>query len=322
MKIKVESIFALLSFLMIISFAWFAGSSEVGPDYKNYTDMIYRISLSDGLINSMVAAKDPLFGAIVYYIDPANKQQYSYVFIFVAYIVAIHRLVLIRRLGKWFLAYFFVYILLYSPAYDFSAIRSLLGLSFLVLGIFSRRRLYALFFYSLSILSHISMILPVFLISKKIDSLSNKLTLRVVIPSLFLSGFALSSIIYLFPQTQEYIGMRGSWLLFFRALGNSLSIFIIYQIVKGIVDEDINRMLKCSLYISIIAVSCISVSIATTRLMDIANYIILIVVFMLPWRRVLNKQNFVMMIFCFSFLLVNSIYRMYSSNLFYVLYSR
>lgn len=322
MKIKLFTITRFLIYSVTFLFAYYAGTSTVGPDFHAYMDMIYRTTLATNIYESLIFAKDPFFGFIVYLVHPTVRDEYIQVMLSISMLVLINRFIIIEYLKFKFIPYFLIYVLFFSPAYDFSAIRALLGLSyFLIYIIYSKSRFKYIFAF-LSLSSHVSMVLPLFLSSGIFSKFIRRYGALSICSLVFFLGFISVKFIYLIPQTYEYRNMPGSWTLFFRSFISLVIVYYYYRFYYQKSEISQRIILQTSLLISSFAFGSIGNAIVTTRLMDISNYIILVFIFSLTRKQIGTINNFFILIFSVILIILNSLFRMISSDLLYVLIAR
>lgn len=309
---------AFILSLPIIIWLWLSSSfSEIGPDYQNYIWMIERIQSSDSFLAKVLIAKDILFGFIVWLIDPNNRDEYSSVFLCVLAVGSLYRLFLSQKMGFNIFIYLFIYYFLLAPGLDYSAIRSLMGLSLITIYLCTNR--FKLLFFILAFFSHSSMIVTVFIFSSTFEKLVKILGTIKVCFILYVTSLGFIQLLYLLPQTETYISFEGSWLLFFRTFVLLFTLIILYiELMKNALDPFVLKLIRGSLFLCVISLGCINVSIASARIMEMSAFFSLIALFSMK-SDTLKRPS---IIFCYLLVLLvivaNFVYRNFRSELWYL----
>ncbi|MCX9546765.1 EpsG family protein, partial [Vibrio cholerae] len=259
--------------------AIFSGSSSQGPDYQNYIWMIDRIMKESEFHSQVLAAKDVMFGIIVWIVQPENRDEYFLVILCTLLIASLHRFFLAYELGLRFFLYFPIYIILLAPGLDFAAIRSLLALSIVTIYLCFNR--FRLFFILISVLSHLS-IIPIWIfLSDKFQNSTYRYSKWLVGFIILFGSFSIIQFLGYLPQTETYIDLQGSWLQFFRVFSILLPLYFL-AVEYDKLNEDIDltqKLLNLSLFLSVVALGTIDVAVASNRYYEMACFFALIAIF-------------------------------------------
>lgn len=314
MRISKATLSYIISVPLIILFLLYSTSSTNGPDHINYVWMFERVNAADGIIEKILVAKDVLIGIIIWVISPTSRSEFTIIFFIIGLINCLYRFYLIKVLKLKFIPYFIIYVIFLSPGLDFAALRALMGLSFLTIYHCSTKKNKLILL--LACLSHISMLIPVIFslnITKKITCRINIIYLcLLVVVITFLS----SGLLKFIPSTESYINIQGSGLLFVRVLALLiLLMFFNYLNLNSNNPEFSNSILLVATLTCAIALGLIQVNIASSRYLEIVNFLLLIYIFSLNLINLKKSVNYCMVISALILIIFNLSYRNSTSNL-------
>lgn len=276
-----KNLFIQLTALPIILFFLFvAASNTSGPDYINYIWMIDAIQNEGAtFLEKIFIAKDVLFGFLVWLINPLYRDDYQIVIFYVLLIRSVHRLYLISKLGFGFYLYALIYFIFLAPGLDFAAIRALMGLSFVTIYLCISR--FKILLLLLALLSHASMLIPIFFISRFVETLRVRFGMIPLAIVVILTSMVGVGSLHLLPQTQSYIDNSGSWLLLFRIVFLIVPLLLLYSDINK--NQNISEFSLRTLTLSILLIStalgAIEVSVAASRIMELGVFFSLISLF-------------------------------------------
>ncbi|MFQ2708889.1 EpsG family protein [Aeromonas caviae] len=274
-----------LSFLISLSIFFFlfiaSGFRNGGYDYTNYVEMITFSTSADTLFSKIMLAKDPMFGLIVGITNPTNYEEYWRVFLSIAGLAYLGKLIFLKYLQHC-IVFSIIYVLLLAPGLDFAAIRALLGIVFLLcaLSYLSRERHKLYYVFSLlSVMSHISMLLPVILSLSFINERCNKNRWLLYCFVFFISIF-IKPILSLFSNTANYIDVAGSIFAFFPPLLMLLSLLIVGYFLKlNVQSEFCYRAYNLSILLSFMSLGfTFQVVVAASRFLQVSQVLFLVVI--------------------------------------------
>lgn len=279
MKIEIRKINIIISLIIFFALALYSGFRQGGFDYEQYVLMIKYIMSESNFHEKLLVAKDPLFGLIVHIVSPSNDIEIVYVFFLISIIAFVAKIFFIGNIHR-VITFSILYVLLLSPSLDFAAIRAMLGLMFLIICIkylAEDNILFALFFGLLSIVSHISMILPVVL-SMPFAERNIRRLLPFSYISLMIMAFLSKPILSLFKNTDVYINNSGTIFAVLPCLITLMSLVVLSNF-----NNQIDPFTK---KIYIVAVSLVVMSIgfvyptviASSRYLQVAQILILILI--------------------------------------------
>jgi hypothetical protein len=194
--------YLLLPFVFLLAF--YSGWRLIGIDRSNY------ISMYEGVINSDLFALKFYFAKDLFflYLTELNNfftEDYRYLFFIIIFFSFYIKFYVFDKLKmKYFVLTILIYTLFLSSVLEFIAFRSALSMSFLILAICNKDKLYFYLFLFASVLSHTSFILPVFITLPIFSNYlrKNKYIYFILLVSPF---FLSSSFLKLFPQGDNYI---------------------------------------------------------------------------------------------------------------------
>ncbi|WP_139151158.1 hypothetical protein [Vibrio breoganii] len=274
------------------------------------------------LLGRIIVAKDAMFGLVTHIVSPQGKEEYYKIIFSILAIVLIHRVLLIRQIGFSFIIYFPLYIICLSPGLDYAAIRSLLGLNFIVIYLILNRL--GVLFFILSMFSHLSMLPSWLFMSKPFNRIVCRYS-RWLVGIVIVSGsFIVTRGLYLLPSTATYIDNEGSWLLFFRVLSLLMPVYFLSvtysRIVCGRLDFT-QRLLDLSLFLSFVSLGAIKVGIASNRMHEMACFFILIGVCSFGKKHFRNRWVLFLSGIILVVVIGSSIYRNTQSELWHLLFT-
>lgn len=279
MKARNVSLFSSVCIILLTAFM--VSIQENGPDLAAYNAMISYIQSGDSFFSKISLSKDPLFGLIVTVINPIQEDEYKKVFIVVAIIGVGLKISLLKEIKPAF-TFSSLYFILFSPSLDFSAIRAFTGLFFVLLFLTSKfnesdenlKKTYL--FCLLSILSHVSMLLPVVLSSKTVlNEISKRKALYCTMVFIFV--LTASPLLSLFENTQTYINSGGTVFALIPPLLTAISLVLYGGSVNF--SNDVSRFTyNISLIIAVVSIAFApSVIIASGRFLQVSQFLFLFV---------------------------------------------
>lgn len=321
MKINSRTLSLLFSIPIIAFLAIISGGSSQGPDYQNYIWIIDRVVKADVFLDKILVSKDIMFGIITWIISPQHRDEYFLVILSVVCLSSISKVFISYKLGLSFFVYIVLYTLLMAPGLEYAAIRSLLGLSAIVIYLCIDR--FKWFFIVFSVLSHLSFIPMWLLLSDFFQRLVNLYSRWAIGLVIFIGSMVLVRFLDYIPQTETYIDLAGSWLLFFRV---ALVLICLYFLsvehlrLCGNVRNFTQRLLDFSLFISFVSLGAIDVSVASNRFHEMSCYLSLIAIFSIDKKIMVKRNILIYTSALFISICASTIYRNTSSNL-WVVYS-
>ncbi|MFM5321145.1 EpsG family protein [Aeromonas caviae] len=267
-----------ITYFLFVVLCFVSGNRSGGYDYDNYLKMISYIQNGESVWDKIILAKDPLFGFIVYLINPTSN-EFNSVFMAVAIIACLTKYFYLSKIKRPIL-FFLLYLPLFSPSLDFAAIRAMMGIMFLLAALACKdnRSINGfLFFGVLAFLSHVSMFIPLMFsmsfFSKKFSSHKIIVCLIVLILSFFLKP-----VISLFSNTVSYIESGGTYLAFFPIILVILSLLCIGIYIDSKAESDFNATCyRISFLVILLSLGTASdVVIVSARLMQLSQVLLLI----------------------------------------------
>ena len=309
-SLAIISVYCALCFMLLLSF--YSGLSTSGPDYHNYLAIIGRVSNEVGFFNKILVSKDIFLGVVIYFIDPNGLEQYYLIFLSICFISSISKLFLIPYMGRWFFFFVICYWVLLAPGLEFTAIRSLLGLSFLLIYLILKDK----FFISkilmiFSILSHKSMLIPLIFQLDLVVYLHRKLGfifygILVAIPTFIFSMFLhtyYSDILFL----GRLSGMRTVFLNGLYVL-SPISLILFYK--NSNVDFLNNKMLGLAYSLSVFGLFAFPTNIIADRVLEMSSFFMLIALFTIDFKNMkINVLSILFVYFSFAFLFISALKR-------------
>ena len=309
-KIKKHSFSIVFSLSLFLILCILSGYRVGGHDYDNYIDMITFTQYGESLFSKVLLAKDPAFGFIVGLINPESKENYGQVFLTISFIAFFCKIFFVQHLPRCFI-FTFLYILLFAPGLDFAAMRAMLGIMLLLVAFASmnkdRKKLFY-FFSVLSVLSHVSMLLPLFLSAgfiKRIYDLNKTLVCFI----LFLFAAFMKPILSLFSSTAGYIEVSGSIFAFIPIFLSFISLLFL-----GCVVSASKQSIFCERsYRTALLIMCMSlgfafqVVVASSRFMQIAQVLFLVTFCSVRFRK--SLINIIFLFISILFFLIPIIYQ-------------
>jgi len=283
MKIN-PGVAGLIFYIPIILYISFViGSRELGFDYEEYVFMFDRYissrSQGDTFLESLYIVKDPLIAVLI---EASSFFGGGEVLIFtlIAFVSLLTKLFAVKVLASEKIFLFFIfYLILLMPGLEYAAIRSALGIGFLMLALsYYDKKIFVSLFSILAVLSHISMVIPLLFILRPVRFFLLKHRLISFLIILFIIAFFSTGVLLLFPQGYQYTENPGTINAYAPPL---LSLFIYYLVFSGskflnndTVDFRINAVVLGLIYSSFAFVHD-SVTIST-RLLEVAYVLILV----------------------------------------------
>jgi hypothetical protein len=214
--------------VFIIWLSYFAGWRLTGIDRENYIDMYFGVVNSDIFSVKLYHAKDIIFFILSEFVNLFTDDS-RYLFTALILFSFSIKLFVFRNLSqRFYLLIFLIYLIFLSSVLEFIAFRSALSMSFLLLAIIKPQKKYL--FLTLSVLSHVSSILPTLLLIPSFISYANKNPLVYFI--LFLMPiFIDSNVLSFLPQGDSYVdNQQGTWkALILPLLTLIISVLILYN---------------------------------------------------------------------------------------------
>lgn len=315
-KIKKHTLSVLISLLIFLFLLLASGFRIGGYDYTNYVDMITFTQSVDTLYSKIIIAKDPMFGLIVGFTNPTYHEEYWMVFLSIAGLAYLGKLIFISDLRRCIL-FSIIYVLLLSPGLDFAAIRALLGIVFLLSALSflsnGRDKFYYIFSF-LAIISHISMLLPILLSSKFVNNAFNKNKLLVCLFFLFISIFT-KPILSLFSNTAGYIDVTGSFFAFIPPILMLFALFILgYLISLQMQTEFCYRAYNLSMLIAFMSFGfTFQVVVASSRFLQVSQVLFLVVLCCVCFKK--TPFNIVLFFAALFFFAIPLLYQNYDFDL-------
>jgi hypothetical protein len=182
--------------------SYFAGWRLTGIDRENYIDMYFGVVNSDILSAKLFSSKD-IFFLISSEVVNLFTDDSRYLFTLLILLSFSIKIFVFRKLSqRFYILIFLIYLIFLSSVLEFIAFRSALSMSFLLLAILRPNKKYL--FLILSVLSHISSILPALLLIPSFIRLANKY--KIVYLIFFLIPiFIDSNVLSFLPQGESYV---------------------------------------------------------------------------------------------------------------------
>jgi|GEM_PF-3322914 len=229
MIVRKLTIFSLLSFMLAMLVVLLAGWRVGGIDRANYVLMHRMVSLSDSFVEKFYYIHDLFFLGLSEAVT-ANNLRVEFLFVTVVFLSLVTKYWAINKLSKiHVLPFFLIYIFFLSPGLDFAAIREAMaiGFFFVALAYYNNKALFTVFCL-LSILSHVTMVIVVFLGIGRINSLLKKYGI-IVYFVIFISIYIASSfILSVFPHGEGYKGNYGTMMAYLLPLSTLFVAKLIY----------------------------------------------------------------------------------------------
>jgi hypothetical protein len=280
--VKKIKLYQIASIFLLFLLAIISGNRMGGFDYEPYLLMIRYVQEVDGIFAKILVAKDPMFGAIVSFVDPIYSSDYVKVFLFISMLAFIT------------ITFAVLYIFLLSPSLDFAAIRALLGMGFLIafLNYYSKKQLLvSLVFAFLSIASHISMVLPI-LLSFSLIKVHYEKHKYMFVSLFFVCTLFTKPIFSLFKNTSTYIDVGGTLLGYLPIIFLILNLIIYFELVKGEINTKFNEIvIYVSLILAVFALAMLhNVIVISARYMQISQMLFLVALCSANFRLTKNKM--------------------------------
>ena len=293
MIVKKIKFYQIASIFLLFLLAIISGNRMGGFDYEPYLLMIRYVQEVDGIFAKILVAKDPMFGAIVSFVDPIYSSDYVKVFLFISMLAFITKVSFIWELKR-SITFAVLYALLLSPSLDFAAIRALLGMGFLIvfLNYYSKKQLLvSLVFAFLSIASHISMVLPI-LLSFSLIKVHYEKHKYMFVSLFFVCTLFTKPIFSLFKNTSTYIDVGGTLLGYFPIIFLILNLIIYFELVKGEINTEFNEIvIYVSLILAVFALAMLhNVIVISARYMQISQMLFLVALCSANFRLTKNKM--------------------------------
>lgn len=316
MLIKKIRFFQVISLLILFTVAVLSGYRIGGLDYYQYVSMIKNIQTVDGLFSKILIAKDPMFGIVVSLVNPLRPDAYVNVFTVVAMLAFLTKLSFIWELKR-AVIFSVLYFILIAPSLDFAAIRAMLGVFFLIgfLKFYSQRSFILAFIFGFfSVISHVSMALPILLSLGFVKGVYDWNRYLFVF-LFFLFGFLSKPLFALFKNTSTYIEVGGTYLAFVPVLLLIINLLVYSQLVKNERNTNFNNLVfYLVIILTVFSLAMLhNVVIIGMRYMQIAQVLLLVALCSANFRMTYNK--FLLWVISFVIFCIPLIYRNVSLNL-------